>query len=95
MGVVTSQFTAVTIHTRAHTHTHRDIERLNLLNMLKIAVKALIDSSMRVGRTLTDEDPQLLQVLILLEHVLRHRLKGGGGRGCGNYKVLQLTSRDI
>ena len=55
--------------------------------MLKIALKALIDSSMRVGRTLTDEDPQLLQVLILLEHVLRHRLKGGGGGGGGGERV--------
>lgn len=51
------------------------IERSNLLNMLKISIKGLIDSSMRLGRTLTDDHPQLQQFLILMEHTFKHRLK--------------------
>lgn len=54
----------------------RVIERSNLLNMLKISIKGLIDSSMRLGCTLSDEHVQLQQFLILMEHTLKHRIKG-------------------
>ena len=53
----------------------RAVERANLLNMLKINIKALIDSSMRGGRTLNDEHPHLQQFLILMELSLKHRMK--------------------
>ena len=43
--------------------------------MLKISIKSLIDASMRLGRTLTDDHPQLQQFLILMEHTLKHRMK--------------------
>ena len=43
--------------------------------MLKIAIKGLIETSMRMGRTLDDYHPQLQQFLILMELVLKHRLK--------------------
>jgi hypothetical protein len=43
--------------------------------MLKIAIKGLIETSMRMGRTLDDSHPQLQQFLILMELVLKHRLK--------------------
>ena len=51
------------------------VERSNLLNMLKISIKGLIDSSMRLGRTLTDDHPQLQQFLILMELTMKHRMK--------------------
>ena len=51
------------------------MERSNLLSMLKIAIKGLIETSMRMGRTLNDNHPQLQQFLILMELVFKHRLK--------------------
>ena len=54
----------------------RAIERSNLLNMAKLTVKSLIESSMRFGRTLADDHPPLQQLLIAVELVLRHKLKG-------------------
>ena len=51
------------------------MERSNLLNMLKISIKSLIEASMRAGRTLTDDHPQLQQFLILMEHTFKHRIK--------------------
>ena len=43
--------------------------------MLKISIKGLIDSSMRLGKTLTDDHPQLQQFLILMELTMKHRMK--------------------
>ena len=55
-----------------------DIERTNLLNIGKICIKTLIDESMTVGsgRVLTEEFSTLEQFFIVLEHILRHGLKG-------------------
>ena len=55
-----------------------DIERTNLLNIGKICIKTLIDESMTIGtgRVLTEEFSTLEQFLIVLEHILRHGLKG-------------------
>lgn len=67
----------ITEHTITHprTHAHRKVERSNLLNMLKIAIKALIESSMRLGAGLRDDHAHLTQFLILVELSLKHRLK--------------------
>ncbi|XP_052266712.1 RUN and FYVE domain-containing protein 2-like isoform X3 [Dreissena polymorpha] len=57
---------------------HRDprtIERGNLLNVSKMIVKELIDSSMAHGRMLDDDHAPLQQFFIVLEHVLRHGLR--------------------
>ena len=54
---------------------YRSVERTNLLSMLKIAIKGLIEMSMRMGKTLDDNHPQLQQFLILMELVLKHRMK--------------------
>lgn len=51
------------------------VERSNLLNMLKIAIKALIESSMRLGSALKDDHTHLVQFLVLIELLLKHRLK--------------------
>ena len=52
------------------------IERRNLLNIVKLTVKVLIESTMRTGRPLDDTDTHLQQLFAALEHSLRHRLKG-------------------
>lgn len=54
----------------------RSVERANLLALMQLVIKVLIESSMRGGRTLNDAHPQLQQFLIVMEHVMRHRLKG-------------------
>ncbi len=51
------------------------IERANLLNVSKLIVKELIDSSLAHGRMLDDEHVPLQQFFVVLEHVLRHGLK--------------------
>jgi len=54
-----------------------NIERSNLLNIAKICVKTLIDTSLTAGtgRVLTEESPQLEQFFIVFEHIVRHGLK--------------------
>ena len=54
------------------------IERSNLLNISKICIKTLIDTTLSVGtgRTLTEESATLEQFFVVLEHVIRHGLKG-------------------
>ncbi|XP_053392924.1 RUN and FYVE domain-containing protein 2-like isoform X3 [Mercenaria mercenaria] len=57
---------------------HRDprtIERGNLLNVSKLIIKELIDSSMAHGRMLDDDHEPLQQFFVVLEHVLRHGLR--------------------
>uniref|UniRef100_H3CUB8 RUN and FYVE domain containing 1 n=1 Tax=Tetraodon nigroviridis TaxID=99883 RepID=H3CUB8_TETNG len=51
------------------------IERSNLLSMMKLSIKVLIQSSLSLGRTLDSEYPPLLQFFIVLEHCLKHGLK--------------------
>ncbi|XP_064631483.1 RUN and FYVE domain-containing protein 2-like isoform X2 [Lineus longissimus] len=51
------------------------IERCNLLNMAKLIIKELIDSSLSHGRMLDDDHVPLQQFFVVLEHVLIHRLK--------------------
>lgn len=53
----------------------RSIERANLLNVAKLIIKELIDSSMAHGRMLDDDHEPLQQFFIVLEHVLRHGLR--------------------
>ncbi|XP_076018832.1 RUN and FYVE domain-containing protein 1 [Genypterus blacodes] len=51
------------------------IERSNLLSMMKLSIKVLIQSSMSLGRTLDSDYPPLQQFFIVLEHCLKHGLK--------------------
>ncbi|CAL1534204.1 unnamed protein product [Lymnaea stagnalis] len=53
----------------------KTIERANLLNVSKLLIKELIDSSLAHGRMLDDDYIPLQQFFIVLEHVLRHGLK--------------------
>ena len=54
------------------------IERSNLLNISKICIKTLIDTTLSVGtgRILTEESSTLEQFFVVFEHILRHGLKG-------------------
>ena len=51
------------------------IERANLLIVCKLVIKEVIGSSLKHGRMLDDEHAPLRQFFIVLEHVLRHRIK--------------------
>ena len=51
------------------------IERSNLVNILKLVIREVIDSSLRFGRQLDSDHIPLQHFFIVLEHVLRHGLK--------------------
>lgn len=51
------------------------VERSNLLSMMKLSIKVLIQSSLSLGRTLDSDYPPLQQFFVVLEHCLKHGLK--------------------
>ena len=51
-------------------------ERANLLNLSKLCIKNLIESSLKLGRSLGEDHLALQQFFVIIEHVLRHGLKG-------------------
>lgn len=53
-----------------------EIERSNLVSLMKLVVKDLIESSMKYGRVVDSHNLPLNHFFILLEHVMRHGLKG-------------------
>ena len=55
------------------------IEKINLLNLAKLSVKTLIESTMKRAQPLDDSNTQLQQLFIVIEHCLRHRMKGTFG----------------
>ena len=54
---------------------YRAVERRNILGIVNLVVKGLIETSMQQGKTLNDAHPQLQQCLIAMEQALKHRLK--------------------
>ncbi|KAM9130152.1 RUN and FYVE domain-containing protein 1 isoform 2-T2 [Pangshura tecta] len=50
-------------------------ERSNLMNMMKLSVKVLIQSALSLGRTLDSDFPPLQQFFVVMEHCLKHGLK--------------------
>ncbi|XP_051930299.1 RUN and FYVE domain-containing protein 1 [Hippocampus zosterae] len=72
------------------------IERSNLLSMLKLSIKVLIQSSLSLGRTLDSEYPPLQQFFLVLEHCLKHGLKAKKsfiGQNKSIWGPLELTAR--
>ncbi|CAH1794975.1 unnamed protein product, partial [Owenia fusiformis] len=64
--------------TTTTTRKRRDpvtVERANLLNITKLIIKELIDSSLSQGRMLDDDHVPLQQFFVVMEHVFRHGLK--------------------
>lgn len=51
-------------------------ERANLLNLSKLCIKNLIETSLKLCRTLGEDHVPLQQFFVIMEHVLRHGLKG-------------------
>ncbi|XP_028408574.1 RUN and FYVE domain-containing protein 2-like [Dendronephthya gigantea] len=51
------------------------VERANLLNLSKLCIKNLIESSLKSGRNLGEDHLPLQQFFVIIEHVLRHGLK--------------------
>ncbi|XP_077434370.1 RUN and FYVE domain-containing protein 1 [Vanacampus margaritifer] len=72
------------------------IERSNLLSMLKLSIKVLIQSTLSLGRTLDSEYPPLQQFFLVLEHCLKHGLKAKKsfiGQNKSIWGPLELTER--
>ena len=61
---------------RSEEDAYKVVERSNLLNMLKLAIKGLIESAMKDGKVLDDSHSKLQQLCIVLEYIVDHRLKG-------------------
>lgn len=57
------------------------MERANLLNMAKLSIKGLIESALSFGRTLDSDYPPLQQFFVVMEHCLKHGLRGERLRG--------------
>lgn len=68
------------------------MERANLLNMAKLSIKGLIESALSFGRTLDSDYPPLQQFFVVMEHCLKHGLKGGR---MGDVTSLFLRSLEI
>ncbi|KAK3857662.1 hypothetical protein Pcinc_036102 [Petrolisthes cinctipes] len=62
-------------HDSLHERDPVCIERSNLVNICKLVVKELIESSLKFGRQLDSDSVPLQHFFIVLEHVLRHGLK--------------------
>lgn len=54
-------------------------ERMNLMNMAKLSIKGLIESALNLGRTLDSDYAPLQQFFVVMEHCLKHGLKGNPG----------------
>lgn len=68
------------------------MERANLLNMAKLSIKGLIESALSFGRTLDSDYPPLQQFFVVMEHCLKHGLKG---RRVSDVTSLFLRSLEI
>ena len=55
---------------------HVATERRNLLNVCKLVIKQLIETSMARGQPMDDSNAKLQQLFLALEHCLKHRLRG-------------------
>lgn len=76
------QIPTALLPTHVHVAALRDpmtMERANLLNMAKLSIKGLIESALSFGRTLDSDYPPLQQFFVVMEHCLKHGLKGKGG----------------
>lgn len=69
------------------------MERTNLLNMAKLSIKGLIESGLSFGRTLDSDYPPLQQFFVVMEHCLKHGLKGEKGRQRKQMQKKKFHSR--
>ncbi|XP_046860568.1 RUN and FYVE domain-containing protein 2-like [Xenia sp. Carnegie-2017] len=73
--IVASKFASNASSSGSRCMAQAAIERANLLNMSKLCIKNLIESSLKLGRTLGEDHGPLQQFFVIFEHVLRHGLK--------------------
>lgn len=62
-------------------------ERANLMHMMKLSVKVLLQSALSLGRSLDADHAPLQQFFVVMEHCLKHGLKGEleGAFGAGEF----------
>lgn len=58
-------------------------ERANLMHMMKLSIKVLLQSALSLGRSLDADHAPLQQFFVVMEHCLKHGLKGEPGV-CGS-----------
>lgn len=51
-------------------------ERANLMHMMKLSIKVLLQSALSLGRSLDADHAPLQQFFVVMEHCLKHGLKG-------------------
>lgn len=73
------------------------IEKSNLVNILKLVIKEVLDSSLRFGHQLDSDHIPLQHFFIVLEHVLKHGLKPKkgllGSQRKELWELLQLVEK--
>lgn len=64
-------------------------ERANLMHMMKLSIKVLLQSALSLGRSLDADHAPLQQFFVVMEHCLKHGLKGEpeGRLGAGTLSV--------
>ena len=50
--------------------------RANLMHMMKLSIKVLLQSALSLGRSLDADHAPLQQFFVVMEHCLKHGLKG-------------------
>uniref|UniRef100_A0A803TEU3 RUN and FYVE domain containing 1 n=1 Tax=Anolis carolinensis TaxID=28377 RepID=A0A803TEU3_ANOCA len=68
-------YVCVWIYISSTAKYHTMEERSNLMNMIKLSIKVLIQSALSLGRTLDSDFPPLQQFFVVMEHCLKHGLK--------------------
>lgn len=51
------------------------VERSNLLDVFKLVIKELLDTSLSFGRMLDDTHAPLQQFFVIVDHIFRHGIK--------------------
>lgn len=69
-------------------------ERMNLMNMAKLSIKGLIESALNLGRTLDSDYAPLQQFFVVMEHCLKHGLKGRLWPRCHIQPVLRNAEQE-
>ena len=64
-----------------------------ILDMAKLSVKGLIESSLKAGHTLDSDHQRLEQFFIIIEYVLRHGLKSNCLVYCVSLLILTVAHK--
>lgn len=67
-------------------------ERANLVHMMKLSIKVLLQSALSLGRSLDADHAPLQQFFVVMEHCLKHGLKGEPAGRSGAQMGLAVCS---